>query len=174
MLYAHDANDITIQAVSNTSPYVITGSPEWSSSQGLWNAFDHQAGGSCWVTAQGIITNIYVTLDFGAGNPKAFNKISVSSSGAYALTAAPKNMIVKGSNDGANFTNIYTLPPQTGWGADEMRVFEFANSTAYRYFQLWITDTNGYPSYMIIGEIEICTNGALQMLQQSSLFVFDG
>ncbi len=64
--------------------------------------------------------------------------------GAGSATYTPKDWTIEGSNDNSAWTTVDTVVGSTGWGASEERTFTpDVMTTAYKYFRINITATNG-------------------------------
>lgn len=59
--------------------------------------------------------------------------------------SSPVNFTFEGSNNGSTWTVLDTHTGETGWGNKEKRSFTFSNTTAYSYYRLNITKTDGSP-----------------------------
>lgn len=101
--------------------------------------------------ASGVLTG-WLQIDFGKNTQVDSIRItSINLSGS--VTATPKDMKFQGSLDGIIFEDIYTLPPQTGWGANETRSFNLGRQSNFRFYRLVVDSNNGYTSYTAIGQL---------------------
>jgi hypothetical protein len=83
----------------------------------------------------------YLGYDFGVGVTKKITKYTILpySGSAYL----PIDFKFQGSNNGADWTDLDTqVGLTTGWETDVRRPFTFSNTTAYRYYRLYITKCN--------------------------------
>jgi hypothetical protein len=71
-----------------------------------------------------------------------------------AAARGPLEFTVKGSNDGAAFTTVYTAPTQSAWSASEERTFNFSSTDYYSYWRFTCTSTSGN-TYMEAEEIKL-------------------
>ncbi len=101
-------------------------------------------------------TTGYLKIDFGVFlSPKARKYIITAPSDA---TKAPKTFTLQGSATGAFSGEETTLDTQTNltsWTANERKEFEFANTTAFRYYRVNITANNGHASNVGIANLEL-------------------
>jgi len=67
--------------------------------------------------------------------------------------AAPKTWEFQGSNDGKNWIVLDSVSGQDDWIVGDVRTWTFENDTAYDYYRLHITESNG--SAVMITEFEI-------------------
>lgn len=151
--------DVTNPAqTSATNPFVITASSE---AQGggspAWRAFDHlpvspsnyPIGENCWRTSLNFPSSPphWIMIDFGAGNLKTLRYYNIHCSahelGSYIqqFRSCPTGWAFQGSNDGVTFVTLDTRQLQDAeWGPGSAnKYFGFANTTAYRYYRLYIT-----------------------------------
>lgn len=73
-------------------------------------------------------------------------------SGKYTLTSGndypdrdPKNWKLMGSNDGSSFVQLDLRSGETFAARNQTKSYTFNNSTAYKYYRLYITAANGSP-----------------------------
>ena len=68
---------------------------------------------------------------------------------------APKDFYLEGSSDGKTWTTLDSQSDQTGWSVGEARVFEFRNTTAYKFYRMTFTAHNGDTGgWLMIQELE--------------------
>jgi len=99
----------------------------------------------------------WLKYDFGSGNTKTIKRYTLSNAESYPYnrTRAPKDWTFEGSNDGTNWTVLDTRSGIT-WNCDQCtQMFDFTNSTAYRYYRIKVTANNGGPTFVEIAEMEI-------------------
>ena len=104
------------------------------------NAFNGNFDGEFWGTWSPFTFPQWLKYDFGVDITKILNK--------YALhvrddsNSPPTAWEFQGSNDDSNWT---TLDTQSGisWSNYQPQLFTFSNSTAYRYYRLYITASSG-------------------------------
>ena len=65
---------------------------------------------------------------------------------------SPKNWTIDGSNDNSTWTTVDTQSNQgTSYDNLKPRTYRFSNSTAYKYYRLNVTSTNG-GNYLMVAE----------------------
>ncbi|HSW64874.1 MAG TPA: LamG-like jellyroll fold domain-containing protein [Dissulfurispiraceae bacterium] len=111
-----------------------------------WEAFDGN------VNTVGIVS-VYgqYGLDLGAGRAAVATKYTIQA-GTTAQGNQPKSWTFSGSN-GGSWTTLHTQTNITSWTSQEVKTYTFANSTAYRYYWLYPTASNG--TYVSVAEIQI-------------------
>ena len=67
-----------------------------------------------WISAFNSTTNQWLRYDLGSAQTVA--QVAIYPQGD-ALSRAPKDFIIQGSNDGTNFTNVKSITNATGWTA---------------------------------------------------------
>ena len=154
--YSHDSDDLTplMTAPNAPSPNVANASEEDTPDSLAFKAFDHVATGYCWQT--NVAVTGWIKFDFGAGNSHAVVKytISVENNPFGDFTKCPKTWTLQGSNDDSNWTTLDTQTNVAAWSSAEMRTYEFANSTTYRYYKVNVTANQG-GAVLNIAEIEL-------------------
>ena len=99
--------------------------------------------------------------DFGSGNSETITKARVYGSDDWGNIAyCPKDFKIQGSNDGSGWTDLDT---QTGivWAVDGWKDFSFTNTTAYRYYRIYITANNDTSDWTLINEVELLADAEL-------------
>jgi hypothetical protein len=99
----------------------------------------------------------WLKVDFGAGNAKTINSYSIRARSSFE-GRAPKDFTLQGSNDDSTWTD---LDVESGiWGYSTYPTLYFSrfskgkNTTAYRYYRLYIT-SNFDNSYTQIAELQL-------------------
>lgn len=119
-----------------------------------WEAFDDDPD-TYWSNDMppGMTPN-YLSYDFGSGQDKTATYYSIQSSVA---NYRPKAWTFEGSADNSSWTTLDTQSGITWTGNYQVQEFSFSNATAYRYYRINITDTEGggesYPA--LISEMQI-------------------
>ena len=139
----------------------VTGSGTPTASASLYSGtaakqFDNDQSNSstCGYTP---VSGSWLKYDFGAGNEKTIIRYKIDT-GHDGNTYAPKDWTLQGSNNDADWTTIDTQSNVTGWSASTLRQFDCpSNSTAYRYYRLYITGSNN-GTYVQINEVEYIEN----------------
>lgn len=76
-----------------------------------------------------------------------YNKAVVNqytlTSGNDAPSRDPKNWVLAGSDDGANWVSLDTRTDESFSSRNETRVFDFESTTPYKYYRMFITSNNG-------------------------------
>ena len=70
----------------------------------------------------------------------------------YANSQAPSSFIVKGSNDGENWTSLLTVTDQATY-SNQTWIFE--NSTSYFYYRIEILKTNSANDHVSLGQLNL-------------------
>lgn len=149
----HATGDNLIPAMTSaTTPSgVATSSGDYSSTYAKWKAFDHLNGATnSWMGPTG--TTGYIGYQFPAAH--VVTRYAVTSRNV-AWSGAPKTWTFEGSNNGSTWVTLDAQTDITSWAAtpNVRKVFDFVNTTAYAYYRLDITASNG--SYVGIGELEM-------------------
>lgn len=88
---------------------------------------------------------------------------------APSLNQAPKNWQFQGANNSAGpWTTLDTQVDQIGWTSSQKRTFSFANSTAYKFYRLYILANNGNADYHTVEELELYETGTTNVTQKLS------
>ena len=82
-----------------------------------------------------------VNYDLGEGNAKCVRSYKIYFDSVMSnAERAPKNWTFAGSNDGEDWTVLDVHSDYTDWKPKCVRLFEFSNATAYRHYQLTVSD----------------------------------
>jgi len=134
---------------------VCTGGTATASSQngaeGPANAFDDSSS-SFWTSSLGASLPQWLKYDLGSGNSRIARKFTLMARTADP-NGKPSNFKLQGSNDDSNWDDLHTVTGET-WSTDGPKEYTFSNSTAYRYYRLYITSTSG-GTYVQVRELEI-------------------
>lgn len=154
MAYVHDPDDITEDMTSNTtpSPNVTSASTELGAGYRAWNGFDHDAV-NMWGTANPTSLPEWLQFDFGAGNSWIVTKYKLTGN-FWEGPNSPGAWKFQGSNNGVDWVDLDTRSGQT-WVAQETKTFNFSNSTAYRYYRLYVTAVYALNNILVVGELEM-------------------
>jgi len=132
------ATDLAVQAawVLNLSNILTGGTISASSQYG--SSYIPAYGGdnnlsTRWASENNKIAGEWWQYDFGEGVAKIANK-----AGIYPSLNAYKNFYIKGSNDGTDWTTLYTGITAN---SETWQYFSFDNSTAYRYYRFYTINT---------------------------------
>ena len=114
-------------------------------------AVANDAATTFWTSANTALPH-YWQYDFGAGVLWKISKITISSA-ADSGNIRIKDFNLQGSNDGTNWTTIYTGQMAN---STNVQTFTFTNRIAYRYIRVNITSSySAFPNYSHINEIEM-------------------
>jgi hypothetical protein len=156
------ANDAAAQAAFVTSASqgwgsdVLTGGTASASSvYGSYYAdyaFDNNAG-SFW-NADGTGQPFWLKYDLGSGVTKIVNRYTVQSRPANEFY--PIDFKLQGSNNDSGWTDLDTQTGQS-FTAGEKKTYTLAtpNTTAYRYYRLYVTTSADGNTYCAIAEVEM-------------------
>ncbi len=97
----------------------------------------------------------WIQYDFGAGNEKQIEKLTMKSGGGTFQLYMPGTFDILGSNDGTNWNNLHTVSGLLDWGEQEIREFIFSNDTFYQIYRINVTVNVDRQSNLIINELEM-------------------
>jgi len=126
------------------------------------NAFDENTA-TDWVTADSVLTS-WLKYDLGVGQSHTLAKYVITFRNHPDTSQSPRDWTFQGSNNDSDWDTLDTQVDQTFTQAEE-KSYTFANSTAYRYYRLDITENNGSVSYLGLAELEGMEIGTVQNLQ---------
>lgn len=136
-------------------------STEVNAGNRAWQAFDDNpgppstAGASRWIANT---TSGTLQYDFGSGVTKVITYYSiVGEFVGETVNRGPKSWTLEGSNNGSSWTVLDTQTNVPVWVQGEKRVYNVANTTAYRYYRLNISSNQG-ADYVAIQEFELLTS----------------
>jgi hypothetical protein len=89
---------------------------------------------------------------------QVFNRITIRNRN-YNSNRDPRDFLLQGSNDGTAWTTLATKTAITWSPADELKTFDFTNTTAYLYARIYITANNG-DNYVNIAEVTFAVAGS--------------
>ena len=81
------------------------------------------------------------------------NAYWVMAANGASTVGAPTTWHLFGSNDGSNWTVIDQRDDETGWSANEVRFYEFANKAAFEYHRFQFNGLDGSGTTFVIAEI---------------------
>ena len=115
------------------------------------NAFDNNTG-TWWTCNTTLPMPHWLKYDLGFGVTKIARKFTLMARTADP-SGKPKDFKLQGSNNDSTWDDLHS---ETGitWADDGPKTYTFANSTAYRYYRLYITDSSG-GTYVQVKELEI-------------------
>ncbi|MBQ3564902.1 MAG: discoidin domain-containing protein, partial [Alphaproteobacteria bacterium] len=124
---------------ANQDGYEITASSQYDNNYVGYFAFDDDAGTN-WVTAENPGD---AWLQIKLPTATAFEAVQIASREDKNLDQSPTAFQIQGSNDGENWDTLDS-ESDISWAAlGELKLFEFANETAYLYYRLYITACQG-------------------------------
>ncbi len=99
----------------------------------------------------------WLKYDFGSGNEKTIQRIRIQAAIAGNAAYAPKTFTIQASNDDTNWDILESYTSIDNWSSLEWRDFDFANSTAYRYYKIDVTEceSNAYIGWTSTEMMEI-------------------
>ena len=138
--------DLIPTMTSATAPSGVASADSDSGSYYAWQAFDADTG-TIWEVPSN--PPHWLKYDFGSGNAKVIQKYRMY---VPIPVYGSKTWQFQGSNNDSDWD---TLDTQTdiNWASGEWKDFTFSNSTAYRYYRLYITASNG--AYLQVFELEM-------------------
>ncbi len=95
--------------------------------------------------------------DLGAGNQAIVTRVLISSEITQGDRCV-RNGLIEGSVDNSSWFTLYTINNETAWGSGETRTFTFANTIAYRYWRITISQNDGDATNCALGEVELKTS----------------
>lgn len=138
---------------SNTepSPYEVTASSCRSGGYAIWKAFNGTNSGTYdgW-SPSGDSGWIQIKLD----KPEVVNGINIASRGTTTVTG-PKDFIVYGSNDGAEYDPLCTVTNFEKITSGKSARVAFKNEKAYQYYKIDISSGYGSTTPVSVGYIEL-------------------
>lgn len=150
-----DANlNLIPTMTSETSPIGIVSASSFAPSNNAFRVFDKILTGNGWISLSGSILNQWVSYQF--VKPTVINKYTLIVT--YSLTAAPKDWVFQGSNDGISWDDLDTRTEQTSWILGLKKEYEFSNKNPYLIYRILVNANNGHAYYVSINEIEMMNN----------------
>jgi len=128
-------------------------SSDSGSSYAGWKAFDDDDDTN-WVSANEIVEYVWIKYDFGSDNQKIICKYTIKESISHP-ERSPEDWLFQGSNNDSDWDTLDTITGETNWSIGEKREFTFSNSTAYRYYRLYITKGYANLRELFIAELEM-------------------
>lgn len=142
-------------------------------------AFTDTPSSTEWITATNSTTGT-LQYDFGSGNAKIITYYSITGVPSWdaVLARGPKTWILEGSNNGSTYTTIDAKTNVPAWAADEKRIYNINNTTAYRYYRLNVSANQGDTTYLAVNQMEllVSTNSSkdLQLKVDSVRYIKPG
>ncbi len=118
------------------------------------NAFDSNAN-TKWLGTVGTGTvKAWLQYQFAGTTAYAVKQYTVTSAND-AQQRDPKNWNFQGSTNGTSWVTLNTQSNQVFGGRFETKSYSITNTTAYRYYRLSITATNGSTDYAQVAEMQL-------------------
>jgi hypothetical protein len=150
--------------------------PAFGNGESAFNVFDNilSSGNAKWCCDGG---NVWVEADFGT-NRYILDKFTLSSANDVPNRDSDQWSIL-GSNDGINYTSIYSydVAGSSIWGATRFEVIQFSNAddynvnTAYSIFRYQSTSVVSGNNHQL-GEIEFFGTAAVNVPEPTTLAIF--
>ncbi len=167
--------DSTPLMTSNSAPYgAASASSEVAGTYLAWKAFDGTNpptdADSGWVA-----TGITGWLRYQFPAAQVAKRYTVTNRNAGALTRAPKAWTFEGSNNGTTWDVLDTRTNQTDWAGGTVitKSFDLANTTAYLYYRINITESND-ATYVGLGEMEILCVQSFFSIPEMKMYEWGG
>lgn len=149
-------NQVPVMTSFNSPTGIAFASTEVNSDNFVFQAFDKDYGRR-WI-ANGA-TNQFAGYDFGVGNTKVITHYSVScSTGDAGLGRDPRSWSLQGSNNNSAWTDLHTISNAARFSttSNDERTFETTNTTAYRYYRVFVY-ANWGGDYISLNEVRLLT-----------------
>lgn len=108
-------------------------------------------------------------IRFDYDNPKVVAGFSMQSqrplpNGEPVHKRMPRDFIFQGSLDGEQWNDLLKVQGAAFTRGDEWHEWDIDNSTAYKYYRLFITANNGHPSLIVINHLKLKIAGKSPLL----------
>lgn len=161
-----DSSNASIGCIPPMTDYklgeiVVSASSELSANVPAWKAFSkiHNTGDSGWHSAPNYPH--FLQVDF--GKTKKIVGFSLTTRYESTYPQSPKDWKFQGSNDGAFWDDLYSVTGDLIPYASVRAVF--LNSIAnYRYYRVYVTDSNSTTKHVAIGQLELYDESSLRGL----------
>lgn len=161
-LYAGNVRFLVSQIPKMSGPALPAGvasaSSEFNTNLQAFRAFDGSHDKDYkWVAAAATTTG-WLKYDFGSGNTKIirrYSMVAIPINEFYVDSRAPKTWTFEGSNDNTNWTVLDTQTNVAVWTRGERRTYDFANTTAYRYYRINVSAAQTGADVLAITELEM-------------------
>jgi len=138
-------------ACESYSVDILTGGTATASTEAAPSYYDHYAvddnDSTGWLSinsAEGKVpgTPQWWKYDLGEGNEAIVSKIRIESN-PYSYLYPPTDFLIQGSNNDSDWDTLETVSGISSWAVSTWKEWEFTNTTAYRYYRIYITDGLG-------------------------------
>jgi hypothetical protein len=107
-----------------------------------WFAFDRNTSGTRWLSGDGQGVNSWIAFDFGAGNSVVIDGYTIFGTNSQGFN--PRTWNFEASTNAITWVNLGTISLPAAIAANGSNVQStVGNSTAYRYYRIFITQTGG-------------------------------
>ncbi len=131
------------------------------------NAFDDDLG-TYWLNDD--VLPVYLEYDFGSGNEKRISRYGINFNEPSSTDHSPADWQFQYSDDGSTWTDL-DVQSGVNWAASGWKTFDFSNTTAHRYYRLYITDNKSTSDkYVQINEMTMLQE---DMSNHPTLYVYD-
>ena len=112
----------------------------------------------------------WLKYDFGSGNGKAVTRYRIFYYDAYNQGYNPGTWQFQGSNNDVDWDTLDSQAGYTSWTYNTWKTFNISNTTAYRYYRIYITANGGAATQAVnINEVEL-----IESLSEEVLVDYDG
>jgi len=125
----------------------------------VWALFDNSTA-TYPVTGGGGTQGFYT--DFGSGAGQACNRYTLTSWNGH-VNAGPSSWTIYGSNDASTWTTITSQSGASAWGSIENRIFDFSNTTVYRYWGIDLVTITGHAPELCEVEFGVLSAGTAEV-----------
>lgn len=125
------------------APFVVNASSYYSSSYRPFRAFSNS---SHWEAANNL-SEYWLSADL--AEPKVVNTVSIQA--ASTLNRNVGVFAIEGSDNGTDWSQLHDnyFVVEGTWSTNEIKWFEFGNTTAYRHYRMVIYDNKGGTRYVV-------------------------
>jgi len=139
------------EMTANNAPSGLASASTESGVNLAWKAMNRTNvdAADCWMpTVQPITTPQWLEYDFGAGNAQTITSYSITTRAGFGDGSgscnSPKDFKLQGSNNDTEWVDLDTQTAQfVTLISNQTVVYPFTNTTAYRYYRFYETDSNG-------------------------------
>ncbi|MDO5664762.1 MAG: discoidin domain-containing protein [Bacteroidia bacterium] len=142
------SNTIKVDRTDSGGTITVRGENS-AANEGKDKAFDNNTS-TKWLDFS---SSSWIQYQFANNNAYAISEYTITSANDYP-TRDPKAWVLKGSNDGSNWTTLDTRSNVSFTSRFQKLTFTFSNTTAYKYYR-FDNITNGGASEIQLAEIEL-------------------
>lgn len=133
---------------SNTSPAPFVAKTSASEYSPAFNAFNSST--AYW---RGNSNSGWIAIDYGAKKKVNRVKLTCGRTVGPAISYAPKDFTIDGSNDGINWLTLARVKDETGWALGESRYFWLDGDFNFSQYRVNIIENNGSATTIALEEI---------------------